>query len=847
MVVLFGGTSNYSFASDLITKRQTVYKPLDWIELSGLQPGIVKVLDGSGEEYFRKTVIDSLSFMVGGYLGTHFIVHTDTAGRLLNTESFRVEAHTGINDEGGEFSELMDILHYSMISHGELGRYVRFNGKVYRYFYGWLQDNVHSMKALKYFDPGIRSYMDLFLAGQREDGMLPDFFHTDFGNLKHYTQRYGPEFISVPKDNNSSGFFIKVIVENMSEFHFLEGLYFTWKATGDDQWMQEKMNDALKIVRYMTTDPYRWSTKFNLAKRAYTIDIWDFLPDEEAERLGNNTTYAHPDKSEYGILYADNIGLAVGCDYLGEMLRFAGRKKEADEVERMGEGIRKRNDELCWNGNFYTHWVPEDPSYTYDFGQTDLSRQITLSNAYALNKGISHDKCVRIIQSYKALRNEMPESSPGEWYLCYPPYEQGWHIDKWEYMNGGVSPIVAGELSHGAFEHGFESYAVDILRRIHQLARKSGDYLHCVYRGAMPDLPDRSFIPLDISAIANADFSGAGAKQVPGWIGEGADDIHGMPVGKQVFADINFEIIDPESNGRKACIGLSGEQGYLQEASVEVNSMASSVYLLHVMHDPKFTISHTPEPRGKYYAGSLVLHYRDGSTWTNPITNDKTGYFHYPRSRKKYEWPTHNTMPLYKVGWSGENSVVNDVGIYVYGFDNPYPHKEIASIDLVSANTSTRWMIAGISLSDKPLFFMPSRISYGAPDAWAAAAVTYGMVEGLAGVKDLGVAYNKTRISPRWLAADIDKVSTTVKYESSGGYISYNYVYDRESSEIRLEFTGTTDQTEIELLLPTGEYTIETEIDNQVIDHDVREVENSRYMRVNVNGTGVHRLVMRMN
>jgi len=836
----------YSGAAEMITNKQNEYKPLDQVELSGLQLGTVIILDGNGNEYVRKAVSGRLEFSVGGDLGTHSILHLDQDGKLLNKESFRVDARTEIKDEDGEFSDLLDILLYSMIKNGELGRFARFNGQVYQYFYGWLQDNVHSMKALKYYYPEITSYMDFFSAGQWEDGMIPDFFHTNFANQKHYTLRYGPEFINAPQDDKSSGFFIKVIVENMSEFHFLEGLYFTWKATGDDQWMSAKLDNAIKIIDYLTSDPYRWSEKFKLTKRAYTIDIWDFLPDEEAERFDFNTTYGHPEKSEYGILYADNIGLAVGCDYVSEMLHYAGRTEESVRIKAIGDGIRDRNDALCWNGDFYTHWVPEDPAYTYDFGETDISRQITLSNAYVLNKGISHEKCIQIIRSYQAIREEMPESSPGEWYLCYPPYEKGWHIDKWEYMNGGVSPIVAGELAHGAFENGFEDYAVDILRRIHRLGKKSGDYLHCVYRGAIPDVPERNFTSIDLKSVANADFSGDGAEQVPGWIGEGEDDISNMPVGKQVFGDIPFDIIDPQTNGRKACIGLSGDPEYLSETRLSVNSKAASVYLLHVMYDPQFTISHTPNPRGKYYAGSVVMHYKDGSSWTNPITNDKTGYFHYPRGRSRYEWPTRNTMPLYTVAWRGKNSIINDVGIYVYGFDNPYPDKEISSIELIAANTDVKWMVAGITLTDAPIFFMPSEVSFGAPDAWASAAVSYAIVEGLTGVKDAGVAFNKALIAPRWLAADVDKASTTIKYEASGGYVSYRYRFDLKNNELRLDFTGTQDDTEIELLLPPDKEVIEILCDDNHVEHHLRTVENSVYASFNVKGNGVHNVVLKL-
>ena len=70
-------------------------------------------------------------------------------------------------------------------------------------------------------------------------------------------------------------------------------------------------------------------------------------------------------------------------------------------------------------------------------------------------------------------------------------------------MNGGVTSIVAGELAHGAFEHGFEAYGADILTRLLDLSEKTGGFLHCTYRGAMEPAPKRTFQPVSLKDIAN--------------------------------------------------------------------------------------------------------------------------------------------------------------------------------------------------------------------------------------------------------------------------------------------------------------------------------------------------------
>lgn len=64
-------------AAGMIIDKQNEYKPLDWIELADLQAGTVIVLDGKGNEYLREAVSGKLKFRIGGFLGSHSILHLD--------------------------------------------------------------------------------------------------------------------------------------------------------------------------------------------------------------------------------------------------------------------------------------------------------------------------------------------------------------------------------------------------------------------------------------------------------------------------------------------------------------------------------------------------------------------------------------------------------------------------------------------------------------------------------------------------------------------------------------------------------------------------------------------------
>lgn len=807
----------------LTEKKGTAYKPLQELTIDAGSNGTISVMDGYGRKYFTASAQNKLHFLVGGALGTHVILLKSRQGRLLDVVSFRMDCKTEIQDKKGEFSKLFEMLYYTMNT-GHTTAHHRWNAKTYTTFAGWFQDHVHVFKAMKYFYPDVKRGIDLFAEGQREDGMIYDNYYQPYNIYTSWLSRFGEKFVKVPDNPKiNSSFFVRIPVENMGEFTFLEGVYYVWKATGDDDWMADKLDHCIKAIEYSTSDAYRWSKKFKLLKRGYTIDIWDFLPTQDAAQFGGDIMMAHPEKTKFSVMYGDNIGLAVGCDYVAEMLEYVRRSKEAKRIKAIGESIRKRTDELCWNGEFYTHHIPEDPGYKRDFGGTDESKQVTISNSYAINRRIGHEKAVAIIETYQRIAKEMPKSSPGEWYICYPPFEKGWHLEKWEYMNGGVSSIVAGEVAHGAFEHGFEEYGVYILRRMWELAQLTGNRLECIYRGAMPAKPKRKFIPLSLKNIANADTSGRGAAGVPGWTGQGDNDLHEFPVGRQVFEDVPFDFVDPAKNGRKACLIISGDKRYDLKKQMQVNQKAASIYIVHA------------QSYGNH-VGNITLRYEDNTTYVKYITRGENihGWW-YPQNS-----PYDHGKYAYKVAWTGKNKKCIDVGIYIYGFDNPYKRKRIETIEFNGIKSDAKWMILGITLCDKPVFFMPEVRSFGAPDNWGAAAVVYALMEGLAGIKDTGVAFDKALLAPRWEAAAVNEVSATAKYEASGGYLSYRYRQPDEKYEIT--FTGTSPFTEINVFIPVNKKITEIRLNGKQIDYQIKMIEKSKYVCLLVKGVGVHKL-----
>ncbi|MFQ3677987.1 MAG: hypothetical protein SNJ74_08590, partial [Fimbriimonadaceae bacterium] len=577
--------------------------PLDVVTIEASASGRLTVADSMGRVVFDQDVSPGpVPVAVGGNLGPQSVLFRPASGQPPTRLYWTVEAETRIDDEGGEFGELLRYLHYTMARFGE-NRTVRWRGKTYHFFVCWLRDHVHTLKGMKYFERELKSGIDLYRDSQRSDGMIWDNVHSRTADPNYWDVRFKEGGYIWPFED-MTGEFKRIPVENDVEYLFVEGVYFTWKATGDDAWMRESLDSAIRALDYSMRDRARWSAKFGLLKRGYTIDTWDFQCETDAAVCADPMRI-DPDRTRFGIMFGDNTGYFMACRFLAEMLDAAARHDEAAAFRARADEVQTRLDAVSWNGRFFTHHVPEDPDPPRDLG-VDESTQVSLSNAYSMNRGIRFEQADAIIRTYQGIRDRLPPGSPGEWYTIYPPFGRGFdaHGDRWQYMNGGVTPIVAGELARGAFESGHETYGQDILRRVHALGKKIGPTLHCAYTGAMPPPPDRAFFPLDLSGEANVDTAGAGGPGVPGWTGEGENDLREFPTRPFEVQGIPFRPVDPDRNGRKAAIGLCRREGYAAEAVLDLPGGTRTLYLLHN--------SSRTRPGG--VAGTLRWEYGDGSS-----------------------------------------------------------------------------------------------------------------------------------------------------------------------------------------------------------------------------------------
>lgn len=801
-------------------------KPLDALTIIGAPGERLIVTDGRGRAYVSAKATTPLHFVVGGNLGTHIVSFYDKKGQKISSIPFAVGAVTTI-DDGGRYKDMFDLFFTSMQT--DTG-FVRWNGTKYRYFVPWGLDHCHTMKGLKYFYNFGTEFVDLMRQVQREDGMIWSFVQTQT-NMDYWRTR---DAWSGYTKKIGDLYFVRQPTENHPEYIYVNTIYQCWKATGDDAWMKKNLASAESALNYGMTDPARWSKRFGLLKRVYTIDSWDFqVEDKYLPDLGiTNSMVVDPVKSKFGIFFGDNTGYITACRELAEMYAQAGMTDKAGVFASRADEFTRRLDALAWNGRFYNHFIEEDSTVKRDLG-VDEKSQLAQSNAYSVNRGLPHDKNKAIIESYLTLKQNLPLGSPGEWYSIYPPFGKGFdvHNTKWQYMNGGVGGHVAGELARGAFESGYEAYGADILERMYELGKRHDNKIYFSYTGALfPPPPPPSYKPLNLLSYANMDTWAPSGKQALPWINSkrDGDDIRNLPTGERDFGGIRFRVIDPASNGRKAAIGVSQRKGYPPYVEIPVKQTAGAVYLLH-------TSTH---PSSENVAGAVTLRYNDGTSTTQYMLQGK---------HLTYWWFSRLNTERSGIAWYGDNAVSKGIGISWCAIDNPHPEKPIASIVLHAAADETIYTVLGITLSDQKHYIPVNPVSFGGPDNWSAATNMAALIEGLAGIKDAPAAeaFSKPLFAPRWIESKTDSVYTVVRYAASSGYVAYKFLHDRKARQLTWTITGSGDNIRCHLLLPQGVRTPRAiRVDGKEINYTRATVEQSTYVDFDLALTGAKNITV---
>ncbi len=318
----------------------------------------------------------------------------------------------------------------------------------------WIRDHSDMLRGGRYVSGDVQSAVTCFARQQARNGRIFDYVTTQPGVERENWEKW-----------------VRVPVEADVEYRFVKAAFLAWQASGDDDWIARNLPALDCALTYTMTHPWRWDARHGLVKRPYTIDTWDF----------DYTAGRHPwlnfqitDETFWGIMHGDNSGFYEAAHLLARLYEHVGEGERAAVWRERAEGLRERANRLLFNGRFYTHFFKLTP--TPDPG-VDEREQLSLSNPMAINRGMADHAIARaILHEYR--RRREAAGAFAEWFSIDPPFPAGIFGDErlvpGAYCNGGIMPLVGGELARAAFEHGLEGYGVEILEQYRTLITGEG-------------------------------------------------------------------------------------------------------------------------------------------------------------------------------------------------------------------------------------------------------------------------------------------------------------------------------------------------------------------------------------
>ena len=194
------------------------------------------------------------------------------------------------------------------------------------------------------------------------------------------------------------------------------------------------------------------------------------------------------------------------------------------------------------------------------------------------------------------------------------------------------------------------------------------------------------FKAVDISKACNMGFrDDFGGDKKGGWTDQGQLDIREFSPGIKKFNGISFDIINPAENNGKSCIVLrNNRKGKeflpLDTKQISVDSKAAAMYFI--------CASAWNAAIGEEIA-KVIVNY------------DRKGLFSeisFKYGENIADWYHPKNIPLADICWKRDIANRPSVGLYCYGWKNPYPKRKITSIKFISNNTGAIPAFVAVSL-----------------------------------------------------------------------------------------------------------------------------------------------------
>ncbi len=767
--------------------------------------GWVELRDGRGLSYGRFRVSESGwsgEFTVRGALGWHSIWwEADAGSAAVCVGTFRVVAQTSLECDQRLWELLFSRVVRQMLHSGTRPPPIELEGRAHAVEVCWSRDHAFTLKATRYFRREVTSGTELWLRTQRPDGSFWDCWHANpSGQPNWFCEALGEGWFAYYEKGRWMA--RRIPIEADVEYCITEAVFHGWQATGDTGWVAGWLDSLERARLYTLQDPRRWNERHGLVTRSFCMDSWDFA--HPAFCAGDHRCL-HPEDPAF-LFHGDNSGFYQQHRQLAVLWAAVGKASRAEELLREAEVFRARANEKLFRETHYGHMIPAELDEEAVFAVVGNEwERLSLSTGYTINRGLPTAEMARkILDEYQRRREARAGESFAEWWTMDPPYS----AEQWpangpaagEYMNGGICLIAAGELAKAACDHGRESYAADILRRVAQIAeQKEGEFFE-VYR-RLPEgavMPVAEEWPIDLRGVVNRGLRYGQHPGVAAWTDEGENDLRGLPVGRGSFAGVGFEILDPQAHGGCSVLHLGREDASVLLRVPAEAAHAASLAFLHA--------TAVAQPRGTPVAIYHFL-YADGTRhpvfiragfeighWWNPLPESLVPPAH-------YDEPT-----LCQIGWQGPNGVWKNTGVFVASLANPHPEKALTAIEVdvspLRACAAGGLMLCAVTARSAPAGLGLRTHSGGLPLCWALASVFHGLMNGMAGIEDQAAAFSRVLISPRWTCTEARHVRACLHYPASDTYCAYEFVYDEPGQYLRIDVAGNFQQADFRVLLP---------------------------------------------
>lgn len=425
-------------AAGHISVARSWYAPLEEVVLqvtlpaqSAIRHWLLVIEDARGKVYFQSVLDDSapscsVRLRTAGSAGVHTVRLKDPDASLHQCVAhFELRLATQISTGDARLDRLIETTRDRMrlnrrmlnIQGTETAGYITSDS--WNYASIWLRDMSYQLRAYRYWEPDLKSCVEPFFTTQLPSGKLFDNY-------------------------NASGKLHRMESESDLEYLLVLAAYWTWQATGDDQWIKEHWPALEKALAFPRNETERWMQDPGLPLRGHTCDTWDFNI--------NGTDELYPRVAALCDLTGFHLAHRIMADWaqvfqMPERLRW-----HSGEAVRLASVAEKH----FWDGKKFLHHLHADP---LDHGAFDESSQLAMSNTWAITRGLAKaNEASRIIQTYfeRAI-----ETNQRPWWSLQPGYPKelgyfGIHgsdgvTQPGGYANGGLMPWVGGELCHACF------------------------------------------------------------------------------------------------------------------------------------------------------------------------------------------------------------------------------------------------------------------------------------------------------------------------------------------------------------------------------------------------------------